>query len=134
MAYAAATIYISAATAVILNPHGLFANAYRCLVFVMLVATFFVVHTFIFWQLLNRELAANIVRAANVVLARLASQGATPDMSPAIWRAQALPTELVSELRNPSSGLFLGGPRTATVLTLAATIFWSTLAIFALMC
>ena len=134
MAYAAAVVYISAATAIILNPRGVFSNTdHRCIIAATLVAAFLFGHAFIFWQLMNRELAANVVRAANVVLARLASSPQQqPNMAATEWCSQSLPAEVVTELSNRS--FFLGGSRTATVLTLAATVLLSVLALLALTC
>ena len=137
MAYGAATLYIGAATAVILEGRKMFETSNSQYVLpTLLFLSLIVGHAFVIWQLVNREIAANIVRAATTVLSRLAVQGNPAlDMTPTSWGSVLLPRVLVDELSNSSnSGGFIGGARTATVLTVVATLGWSLLAILALAC
>jgi len=136
MAYAATTVYIGAATAVILNSRELLSHAHpRCIFATLLVLAFVFGHAFIIWQLANREVAASILHSATAVLLTLAVPGApTPDMTPSVWCQQPLPKVLVEHLQTPTARGFLGGPRTATLLTIGATFLWSLLALWALVC
>ncbi len=112
MAYGAATLYIGAATAVILKGRGVFGiGDSRCVLSTLLVLSFIVGHAFVIWQLANREVAANIVRAATTVLSRFAiPNNAAPDMMPTPWHGLELPRVLVQELSSPTlPGGLLGG-------------------------
>jgi hypothetical protein len=135
MAHGAATVYIGAATAVILKARDVLGGGdHRCVVSTLLVLGFIVGHAFVIWQLTNREFAADIVRAATTVLSRLARPNSPPpDMTPTPWRGLELPQVLVNELTSPTRpACFLGRARTASVLTVAAMLGWSGLAVWAL--
>lgn len=135
MAYGVATLYIGAATAVILKGRDVLGGGDpRCVVSMVLALSFLVGHAFVIWQLANREQAANIVRAATAVLSRLARpNGPAPDMTTTPWQGLELPRVLVEELNSPARpGSFLGGARTASVLTVVAMLGWSLLAVWAL--
>ena len=136
MVYGAATLYVGAATVVILKGRELLDGGRpRCVIVVLLVLSFLLGLTFVVWQLMMREEAARIVRAATTALTRLRGpeQAAPPDMTPTPWRDFELPRVLVDQLNRETVGsAFLGGARTATVLTVLAMLAWSALAVWAL--
>ena len=136
MAYGAATLYISAATAVILKGGEVLGSGNpRCVISTLLILSFIVGHAFVIWQLAKREVAANIVRAATTVLSRLGVPNSpAPDMAPTRWHDLELPRVLVDELNGATGpGAVLGGARTASVLTVVAMLGWSGLVLWALM-
>ena len=134
MAYGGATLYIGAATAVILKSRELLEVQPRCVVSVLLVLGFFLGHAFVMWQLANREEAANMVRAATTVLSRLRLPNSPPpDMTPTRWYDVELPRVLVDEVnRTAGRSPFLGGARAASVLTVLVMLAWSAVAVWAL--
>jgi hypothetical protein len=135
MAYGAATLYIGAATAVVLKGGELLGTGdSRCVISMLLFFSFVVGHAFVIWQLVNREVAANIVRAATTLLSRLpCPKTPEPDTTATLWHGVELPRVLVEELSSSSrKGGFLGGARTASVLTVVAMLGWSLLALWSL--
>src|SRR5260221_397036 len=116
MAYGATTLYVGAATVVILKGHGLFLNIASIFILSTLLWSAFVAgHAFLIWQLNNREVAARVVSAASEVLSRLSDPAnkIPPNMTPQRWRCQWLPADVVEKLTHPSHR-FQGGARTAT--------------------
>lgn len=132
MAYTAATLYLTAATAVIIKGPEVWSWTSACLVAVLLLSSCAIGFVFVVWQLYQRALAADIVMACTSIATILLTPpagGAAPNVALGRYRGLPFPQILIDELNMVAQNrTLLGGPRPAAILTLLIMLTWSVVA------
>jgi len=137
MAYTAATLYLGAATTVVIQGSKVWSWDSVCLVALLLVGSATVGFAFVGWQLYQRAIAANIVMACTTLATRLLAHSgeSAPNISATAYRGLTFPQLLVDELKSiDQNRTLLGGPRMSAALTLLAMFLWSVAAFIAIYC
>ena len=102
MAYGATVLYLGATTAVAFQGSAIWQ--YRTpdwLTTLLLVGSAVVTFLFVWWQMRQREFAADLVAACTALYARsVASTLSSPDLSAKKYRSHEFPTVLVKELED----------------------------------
>jgi hypothetical protein len=128
MAYTAATLYLAAATALMIGKPEVWSSVSACLVVVLLISSCAISFMFVGWQLYQRAIAADIVMACTSITTLLLTptDRAAPNASPGRYRGLLFPQILVDELITlEQNRTLLGGSRQAAILTLIAMLLWS---------
>jgi hypothetical protein len=129
MAFTAATLYISAATAVFIKGPEVWSWGSACLVAVLLGSSCAIGFMIVGWQLYQRALAADIVMACTAVATTLLTPpaaGAGPNVLLSRYRGLPFPQILIDELNTVAQNRnLLGGSRPAAIFTLIAMLTWS---------
>lgn len=122
MAYAATTLYLAAATWVILegsNPWGEVGPVWLlCILIFAGIATGF---AFVYWQLDKRDFAANIVKACTTLAAR--------NFKPKEYGGLDFPQDLVEKLKKIKETQGSTGPRFSKWVTLFVMLVWTAVAL-----
>jgi hypothetical protein len=132
MAYAVSVLYLGAATAVFFTgPRIWNYPASNLLTTLVLIASFISAFAFVWWQMRQREFAAEMVAACTKLAAQsVSSTLANPDLSETEYRRHLFPAVLVEELkatRNERRSIrrFISGPRLSECITYLAIVLWS---------
>lgn len=135
MGYAAATLYLVAATGVVLHGRDAQAAAASPALFAVLLSLAVVLgFLFVSWQLRHRTLAARVVEACtNLITQAYEEPTRQYDLRAASYCDLALPGFLVAELRRlEGAAIRLGSPQVAAWLTYVAMGAWTLFSVCAL--
>jgi branched-subunit amino acid ABC-type transport system permease component len=127
MAYAAATLYLAAATGIAIKGPNLWqpcpSEIFR---FKFVLVTTIVAYLFVAWQLRKREYAADMVQACgDLLVLGTAMRLVSPDLTPASHGEHLVPAVLKEKLQEIARGRpFLGGPRFSEALTYLVMFIW----------
>ena len=124
MAYAASALYLAGVAALLYADPNSLSNL-KALKVLFSVLIFIAAFVFVGWQLLQRQLAADVVEACERLLARGTGEGSGSALAdPRVYKGLHMPHFLVDELVVVAeSRKMLGGARVSTLVTYITMFF-----------